>query len=225
MLFAVWSCKEESVVFTGNGKCASGGIRESNDGRGISIRLKVPSQSFSHLMTSYRGGRRRRRCIDVLPCLSLHEQTLRPWNQIRKSLSRLEKSVAFCWLIALGCTWLWNQSPLVVPHRATERVVVFLCPLESWNRLSQLWSHSPHRNNRTVDLTRTDWIFTCFRLWWEQGHPEETNTLPPGITCTGRPSTAGKLSHRHQGPSWSELALLAAGQQRCQGASLSSACN
>lgn len=41
MLFAVWSCEEESAVFTGNGKRASGGIRESNDWRvrGISITL------------------------------------------------------------------------------------------------------------------------------------------------------------------------------------------
>lgn len=61
VLFAVWSCEEESAVFTGNGKGASGGIRESNDSllRGISIRLKVPSQPSSHLMSSYRGGRRR----------------------------------------------------------------------------------------------------------------------------------------------------------------------
>lgn len=188
---------------------------------------QVPSQSSSHLMSSYRGGRRRRRRIDVLLCLSLQERTLRSWSQIRKSLSGLERSVASCWLIALGCTWLWNQSPLVVPHRATVRVVfVFLCPLKSsFYKWSQLWPHSPHSNNRTVDLVRTDWIFTCFRLWWEQGHPEETHTLPPGVTCTGRPSPSGKLSHRDRGPSCSELALLAARQLRCQGAILSSACN
>lgn len=41
MLSAVWSCEEESAVLTGNGKRASGGIRESNDWRvrGISITL------------------------------------------------------------------------------------------------------------------------------------------------------------------------------------------
>lgn len=88
------------------GKRASGGIRESSDSlvRGIFIRLKVPSQSSSHLMSSYRRRRRWWRCIDVLLHLSPQEQTLRSWIQIRKS----SVDLAFCWLIVLGCTWLWN---------------------------------------------------------------------------------------------------------------------
>lgn len=37
------------------------------------------------------------------------------------SLCDVLKTLTSWWLIALGCTWLWNQSPLVVPLRATVR--------------------------------------------------------------------------------------------------------